>query len=138
MWSALLALLLPREGLGRSKLVGLLLGLAGVLLLITGGRVDGLQLLPTTKGDLLILASTVNWAIYTVLGRGILARMGALEATTIAMAVGFGLLLPFMPWSTLAAQFDVVSVAGWGAVLFLGLGCSGIAYLCWYASLARA
>ena len=88
MWSALLALLLPREGLGRSKLVGLLLGLAGVLLLITGGRVDGLQL------------------------------------------------LPFMPWSTLAAQFDVVSVAGWGAVLFLGLGCSGIAYLCWYASLA--
>jgi drug/metabolite transporter (DMT)-like permease len=88
MWSALLALLLLREGLGRSKLVGLLLGLAGVLLLITGGRVDGLQL------------------------------------------------LPFMPWSTLAAQFDVVSVAGWGAVLFLGLGCSGIAYLCWYASLA--
>lgn len=81
-------MLLLREGLGRSKLVGLLLGLAGVLLLITGGRVDGLQL------------------------------------------------LPFMPWSTLAAQFDVVSVAGWGAVLFLGLGCSGIAYLCWYASLA--
>ncbi|MFP6645549.1 MAG: DMT family transporter [Candidatus Latescibacterota bacterium] len=138
VWSALLALVVLGEGLGRRKLAGLGLGFLGVAALLgTGGSV-GPGLLPTTKGDLLILASTLNWAIYTVLGRTILARMGALEATTIAMAVGLGMLLPFAPWQTLARQYGSVSAAAGGAVVFVGVGCSGLAYLCWYTSLARA
>ena len=39
------------------------------------------------------------------------------------------------PWRSLSGS---VSAAAGGAVVFVGVGCSGLAYLCWYTSLARA
>jgi drug/metabolite transporter (DMT)-like permease len=34
-------------------------------------------------------------------------------------------------------QIPQLSLAGWGALLFLGIGCSGLGYLLWYGALER-
>ena len=136
IWSAVIALLFLRESLSVPKAVGLLLGLMGVGLLVTGGRMP--SLLPQTLGDLLILASTVSWAIYTVLGRYLMGQVDALLATTLAMAVGLAMLLPITGLAPVWNSLADASPRALAAVLFLGLGCSGLAYLLWYAALERA
>lgn len=141
VWSALLATVFLGERLGPLRVTGLAIGFAGAALVVTRGVISRSTLaLPGTPGDLLILASTLNWAIYTVIGRGAVGRIGSLRATSGAMLVGWLLLGPIFAaggtgaaWGTLAR----LSPAGWGAVLFLGVGCSGLGYLWWYGALER-
>jgi drug/metabolite transporter (DMT)-like permease len=116
----------------------LLLGTLGALLVITRGELSfGLLELPATRGDLLILASTVNWAVYTILGRTTLKRVGSARATTATMFVGWVMLIPFFVNAAGWREYGAVSPAGWAAVAFLGIGCSGLGYLFWYAALER-
>jgi drug/metabolite transporter (DMT)-like permease len=138
LWSALLAALLLGEKLGARKVVGLLVGFAGALLVVTRGRFGaGLLALPSTRGDLLVLASTLNWALYTVLGHATIRRLGPTRATAGAMLLGWLMLAPLFAaragWSELAR----LSPAGLGAVAFLGVACSGLGYLFWYGALER-
>lgn len=138
LWSAILARLFLHEDLGWTRCVGLAVGLGGAALLISGGELTGLMSLPSTKGDLLILATTLNWAIYTVQGRYLLGRMGALPATTAVLVAGLVLLLPFGVGEGLWSQYAEASRTTTLAVIFLGVGCSGLAYLLWYAALERS
>ncbi|HLN81349.1 MAG TPA: DMT family transporter [Thermoanaerobaculia bacterium] len=93
--------------------------------------------MPTTRGDFLILASTVNWAVYSVAGRRTLARLGSARATGFAILAGWLLLSPVFLVRAGWAEWPRISAAGWAAVLFLGIGCSGFGYLFWYAALER-
>jgi drug/metabolite transporter (DMT)-like permease len=138
LWSAALSALLLHERFGPMKVLGLVVGFAGAVLVVTRGELSaGLLALPATRGDLLILASTVNWAVYTVLGHGTIRRLGPARATAGGLLLGWLMLLPVFiaarGWTDLAH----LSAGGWGAVLFLGLACSGLGYLFWYGALER-
>jgi drug/metabolite transporter (DMT)-like permease len=138
IWSALLAAIVLRERLGLVKVAGLLLGFAGALLVITRGQFSGGALaLPATRGDLLILASTVNWAVYSIVGRGTLARLGSARATAFAMLAGWLLIVPIFLLQAGWTDWARLSAGGWAAVAFLGIGCSGLGYLLWYSALER-
>jgi drug/metabolite transporter (DMT)-like permease len=138
VWSALLAALLLRERLSAGKLLGLAIGFAGAALVVTRGELGrGLLALPSTRGDLLVLASSVNWAVYTVLGRPVVQRMGPLPATAGAMLLGALMLLPFFVATGGLTELGHLTPAGWAGVLFLGVACSGLGYLLWYAALER-
>jgi drug/metabolite transporter (DMT)-like permease len=138
IWSAILAAIHLRERFPPRKLLGLTLGFAGAVLVVTRGRLGGGVLgLPATRGDLMILASTVNWAVYTVFGQPTLKRLGSLVATTCAMLVGWVLLTgPFL-YARAWGDFARLDGVGWAAVLFLGICCSGLGYLWWYGALER-
>ena len=138
LWSALLSGLLLREAFGARKVVGLVLGAVGALLLVTRGELSSRVLaLPSTRGDLLVVASTVNWAVYTILGRRTLQRMGSLPATAWSMLMGWVLLVPLFVHQSGWRELATLSPAGVGAVLFLGICCSGLGYLFWYAALEK-
>ncbi len=138
IWSAILAALLLKERFGARKVAGLVAGFAGAGLVVTRGELGTrLLALPATRGDLIILASTLNWAIYTVLGHGTIRRLGPTRATAGAMLLGWLMLLPafvaFAGWNDYAR----LSAGGWLAILFLGIACSGLGYLFWYGALER-
>ena len=138
IWSAVLAALFLGEGFGPRKLLGLFLGLAGAILVVTRGELSAQVLaLPSTRGDLLILASTVNWAIYTILGRKILKRLGSARAITAAMFLGWAMFIPFFVASAGWHEYRSLSSTSVIAIVFLGIGCSGLGYLFWYAALER-
>ncbi len=138
LWSALLAWILLREPFGPRRLAGLALGFAGAVIVVTRARFDPAILgLPSTKGDLLVLASTVNWAVYTVIARGTIGRLGSARAMAASVLLGWLMLLPFFVRESGWEAWAALSPRAWGAVAFLGVGCSGIAYLMWYAALAR-
>jgi drug/metabolite transporter (DMT)-like permease len=120
------------------KLAGLIGGFAGALLVMSRGRFDTeFFKLPGTRGDFLILLSTINWAIYSVLGHGTIKRLGPTRATAGAMLFGWLMLAPFFIWNRGWNQWSHLSATGWSAVLFLGIGCSGLGYLFWNGALER-
>jgi drug/metabolite transporter (DMT)-like permease len=138
VWSAVFSAFILGENFCIRKVIGLLLGTVGAILVITRGEISSSVLaLPTTIGDLLILASTVNWAIYTILGRGTLKRLGSTKTTTVAMFVGWAIIIPFFLRGTGWREYGNVSFTGWISIVFLGIGCSGLGYLFWYAALER-
>ena len=138
VWSALLAALHLRERFPPRKLLGLALGFLGAVLVVTRGQFGASVLaLPATRGDLMILASTVNWAVYSVIGRPTLKHLGSLVATTCAMLVGWALLtVPFV-YARAWGDYARLDGVGWLSVLFLGICCSGLGYLWWYGALER-
>jgi drug/metabolite transporter (DMT)-like permease len=118
--------------------LGLVLGFAGAVLVVTRGHLDASLLgLPATRGDLLVLASTVNWAFYTVLGHATIRRLGPTRATAGAMLLGFLALAPLFVARAGWRDLQALTPGGWGAVLFLGIACSGLGYLFWYGALRR-
>jgi drug/metabolite transporter (DMT)-like permease len=138
LWSAALSAWLLRERFRPAKVAGLALGFAGAALVVTGGRLGAARLaLPATKGDLLILASTLNWAVYTVLGHPVLKRLGATRATAGALLFGWLMLLPLFLARAGWREYAHLSGTGWGSVLFLGIACSGLGYLFWYGALEK-
>lgn len=138
IWSAILSAILLRERFGIWKLLGLIGGFLGVLLIITRGRFDAhVRALPSTRGDLLFLISTLNWAVYSIVGHRTIRRLGATRATAYAMATGLAMLAPFFVAARGWRELPHVTTAGWLAILFLGFGCSAAAYLFWYGALEK-
>ncbi len=138
IWSAVLGAVFLREGFGSRKILGLFIGLAGALLVIARGELSSDVLaLPSTRGDLLVLASTWTWAIYTILGRDTLKRLGSARATAAAMFAGWAMMIPFFVAAAGWQEYRVVSSTSLIAILFLGVGCSGLGYWFWYAALER-
>jgi drug/metabolite transporter (DMT)-like permease len=138
IWSALLSIVLLKERFGGMKLAGLVGGFAGAVLVISRGRTGpGTFQLPGTRGDFLFLFSTLNWAIYTVIGHGTLKRLGATRATAGAMLFGWLMIAPFFVHECGWRELPHLSRTGWGALLFLGIACSGLGYLLYYQALER-
>ncbi|HEX2121223.1 MAG TPA: EamA family transporter [Thermoanaerobaculia bacterium] len=138
IWSAVLSAILLRERFGGWKLFGLLGGFAGVLLVVTKGDFS-LQALgrPSTTGDLLILVSTINWAIYSVVGHSTIRRLGPRTTTTGTMLIGTLMLAPFFIAQRGWRQIPNLTFVGWSALLFLAVCCTALGYLFWYGALER-
>ena len=138
IWSAVLAAIFLGEEFGPRKILGLFIGLIGALFVITRGELSASVLaLPSTRGDLLVLASTWTWAIYTILGRNTLKRLGSARATAAAMFAGWAMMIPFFVAAAGWHEYRGLSSTSLIAILFLGIGCSGLGYWFWYAALER-
>ena len=138
MWSAVLSGIVLRERFGAWKVIGLLGGFAGALLVVTRGDFSASVFgRPSTLGDLLIFISTINWAIYSVIGHATLRGLGPRRATSGAMLFGAGMLLPFFLVQRGWRELPHLTPVGWGALAFLSIGCSALGYLYWYGALER-
>jgi drug/metabolite transporter (DMT)-like permease len=138
IWSALLSAVFLKEEFGFSKIAGLVGGFTGAVLVITQGKLAAASLrLPSTQGDVLMLLSTVNWAVYSIVGQGTIKSLGATRATAGMMLLGWLMLVPLFLMKEGWREVPQISVKGWGAILFLGLASSGMGYLVWYDALAR-
>ena len=136
IWSAILSAIVLHEKLTRWKVVGLVGGFVGALLVVTRGDFStAVFALPSTRGDLLILASTVNWAVYSILGHRTIRALGPRLATTGSMLAGLALLTPMFVIRYGWTEWPALTLRGWSAILFLGVCCSAIGYLFWYGAL---
>ena len=120
------------------KIAGIMLGFVGVSLVISKGECSfSLLRSASTLGDLLILASAFTWTAFTVGGRGFLSRFSPLASITPIMVVGFLTALPFSGGTEGWNILFHLSFSAWASVLFLGVFCSGLAFLFWYSALEK-
>jgi len=134
---ALLGWLVLKEKLDWLKIFGIALAAFGVLLIVSNGNISALFAGKVgTVGDLLVLISAPNWAIYTVLSRRELARHPAARMMFYVMLLGWLFtniwIFGFGPGLSEIAH---ITIKGWGAILALGIFGSGLAYIAYYDAL---
>jgi drug/metabolite transporter (DMT)-like permease len=134
LWPLLIVLfsaLLPGERLRWWHLAGVLLGLCGSLLLVTGGGRVAFRA-EYTVGYASALACAVTWGAYSVLSR----RLGSVPTDTVGGFCG--------ATAVLAALCHLVfeptvwpSPTEWAALLLMGAGPVGLAFFVWDVGMKR-
>ncbi len=133
---AVLGWLVLRENLNWLQALGILLGAFGVLLVVTHGNLVSLVSGKIgTPGDILILISAPNWAVFTILSRRGLKTYPAALMMFYVMAFGWlfstAIFVAGRGWESI----HNIAMDGWLAIGFLGVFCSGLAYIFWYDAL---
>ena len=133
----LLVMLMAAYRLGErvtwGRATGILVAFSGVMLVLLE---RGLQLAPGQfTGDLLVLFAVVAWAYYTVAGKPLIRKYGAVVVTARAMSYGTVLFLPVGLWSMSDFSASAVSPQAWAGLLYCALITSVIVYTLWYWAL---
>lgn len=132
--TALLAAIFLREKLLPIEWLGIGFSLLGTLFLVTHGSLDMLLSTSFNRGDLLFFACQQGWAIYSLIGVRVMARMSALTAT--AWAGFFGVCWTVL-YGLVAGQLYVVpaSATCWLSLGYVTLLGGIFAMLAWNVSL---
>jgi drug/metabolite transporter (DMT)-like permease len=142
------------ERLHGVKITGILFGALGVILVISDGHVlRFFKGLTDQLGNAYILLSAINWAVFTVLSKRWLfsgsssqARAESdqkssfthmIQAMLRLMIIGWALMIPWVVGEEPLSAFGSLAPSSFGALAFLGIACSGLAYIFWYAALNR-
>ncbi len=123
----------------RRQWLGAGLSLVGVLVVLTAGDFERLARLRLVPGDLLMVAATIVWALYSWLLRTRRPDVPALLLLFMQTAWGVALSVPLVAMEWLAGDFAIrVEPATAGVVLWLALGPSLAAFWCWDRGVAHA
>jgi len=133
---AILSQLLGHEQVSGAAWAGAALAFAGEYLII-GGKAPAEGPAPSLAGDLLILAASFCWCLYTVLARPLLSRYSPLKLTALSMGWGFLALLPFCVPALRAQQWGDVKPIAWASTIYSCLFALVFAYLLWYRSVHK-
>jgi drug/metabolite transporter (DMT)-like permease len=130
LFTALVAFLVFGERIGHRRALGLLAGLAGVVVL-AAGKTAGIDVTWAA------IAGTVAAACYGVAANLIRKHLVTLPATSVAAAtLSCGALL-LAPFAVASWPVAAPSSMAWGAAVLLGVLCTGIAYAFFFRLIAR-
>jgi len=118
-----LAVLLGREAFSWRRLAGMLLAVGGLGYALSA-KLDGTT--PVAwKGDLVMLAAAVLQAVYNVLSRPFIQRVGGLSFTALGMCIGALVLVIVSAVSDVLSVFPILPGTVWTTIIYLGVfGCA--------------
>lgn len=124
------------ERLTPLKLIGVVLAIGGAAIVAFG---RGARLgADAALGNVMELAASFSWSLYTVWGRPLVQRYGAVPTTAIGMLWG---LVLFAPIAAVVPQGIVlpgeIGTQQWIEIAYLGVVTSGIGWALWYVLLRR-
>ena len=138
IFMALLGWIALREYLSARQIAGILLAACGVLLVVSKGDLGALGSGHFGEpGDLLVLISAPNWSVFSVLSRRGLQRSSATRMMFYVMGSGWLLTTFLFLLGPGLGEIGQLTFNGWLGILFLGIFCSGLAYIFWYDALQK-
>ncbi len=136
VFMALLGWLVLKEGLGFIKIAGIGVAFVGVLLVVSKGELASVSVGKFgAPGDVLILISSVNWAVFSVVSRRGLKSHPASLMMFYVMTSGWIITSILFFAGTGLSEIPNLTPNGWVGIFFLGILCSGLAYIAWYDAL---
>lgn len=134
-WALMLALLsvpMLKQKLTRVDMVACLLGYIGVVIIASGGSLDGFKE-TSMLGVVLALVSTLIWALYWII------NTKQLDSPMVAMLLGFSAATPIIWvlcwWYT---GLPPISVQGLAGALWVGLFEMGVTFVLWLTAMRYA
>jgi len=134
---ALLSSLLKHETVHWAAWFGIALSFVGFYLVITDQPGTFVFSWENLKGDVLIFGGNIVWAVYTVFSRPLLGRISPLKWSSLTLAVGTILYLPFCVPAFSLQNFGKVTIKAWAMLAFSGLFALAVSYVVWYSSVKR-
>ncbi|MEW5795715.1 MAG: DMT family transporter [Candidatus Zixiibacteriota bacterium] len=112
------------------RALGILMAAVGVMTIMWSGLAKfGSEYL---AGDLIIFISVIAWGYYTVLGKELVRKYGALRVTAYALASGSVVYFPFGLYFAFKYDYSQATPGAWGSVVYMALGLSVLVYVLWY------
>jgi len=127
VFSALLAVTLLKERVGRRLILAIMLAVSGAAILSIGDLSTGSSL----YGPLGVALAALSYALFAVLAKPLVNKYGALPVAIWAGLIGTAMILPLLS----AAFFSQVSglpVSGWEALLYLSILSTVMGYSLFY------
>ena len=134
VFTVILSVFFLHEKMTLLKASGIIVAIIGVLLVTTSSNQHSLQL-PVNIGYLLMILSTLNWAIYSVLLKKLDIQLPSLVVTFYMCLIGFTLTTPFLVRNKGWEIMPFLTSVEWAHLLFLGVFVSGVAYWYWAKAL---
>ena len=136
VFMAFLGWLLLKERLGWITTLGIALAFVGVLTVVSKGDFSAISFGRFgAPGDKLILISAINWAVFSALSRRGLKTYPASLMMFYVMFFGWMFISILFIASSGINEISNLTGKGRMGVTFLGVFCSGLAYIAWYDAL---
>jgi drug/metabolite transporter (DMT)-like permease len=135
LWTSIVSVIAGQERLDGAHWIGVLVGLGGVALIVTGGVPSGGE--ATLLGDALALGVAISWAIYSVLLRPLAGRYSPLQLSTFVTVVGTAILVPFSIPQLLTQDWSAVGPSAIGGLLYATFIALTLTNLLYFSALQR-
>ncbi|MFC5427564.1 DMT family transporter [Paraburkholderia denitrificans] len=137
LWGAVVAYLWLKDRLSGMRIVGLVIGFAGVLALV-GDQIlthagDGASSSATALAAAATLGATL---LYGIAASYTKRHLTGADPLTVAAGTMMGATIVLVPFAVATWPSTPISLHAWGAVLGLGIACTGIAYLLFFRLIA--
>jgi drug/metabolite transporter (DMT)-like permease len=131
----ILTLFIHREAPTKWKILGIVMAFVGVAMIIfeKGASLSS----DTTLGNLMIFAAVIAWALYTLIGKPLVEKYGALRTTGLNMAVGALIYFPIGILSSNMSEVSSITVISWEEILYMALIASVLNYFLWFYALGK-
>ncbi|SDW68326.1 DMT family transporter [Thiocapsa roseopersicina] len=126
-----LSVLFFRAPLQRAQILGILLSLAGVILVATEGRPLMLGEMELNRGDLWILAASLDWALYSVFLRWRPRELEPKPFLAAIIAIGLLPLLGLYAWDLVSGHRFEPNPTNLAAIGYVAVFPSVLAYVFW-------
>lgn len=130
----IIAMFFLNEKSNKLKIFGISLAIGGTIIVLSekfsfanGGII----------GDILALLASFSWAIYTIIGKKLTLKYGAIYTTALAMMIGFLLYIPIFLVLPVHIQLEKFTLINWGQIFYLGALTSALGYAIWYYALGK-
>ncbi len=130
------AILLRQETFSWARLSGVLIAAGGLSFVLSSKL--GVPLPTAWKGDLLMVAAAAMQALYNVLSRPYIQRIGALTFTAFCMLIGALALLSVCSVSDLNGQLEDLTGYAWASMVYLGVFGGALLWVLWSVGLRFA
>lgn len=130
IFTVLLSVLFLHEKMDVKKALGMLVAITGVFIVTTTRSGHSFEF-ALNIGFILMILSTLNWAVYSILLKKLQIPYPALVVTFYMSLIGFILTLPFMVRNKGWESIPLLTQTEWAHLLFLGIFVSGIGYWYW-------
>jgi drug/metabolite transporter (DMT)-like permease len=134
---SMLSARLLKETLNTPQILGVVVAAAGTFTIVIGGTFSSQADSSFLSGTLLLLATPILWAAYTIAGKRIMTRHSPFLIVAYVNILGGLFLVPFSLVEGSILAISAIGLNAWLAILFLASTCSLIGYYIWFYVMKR-
>jgi RarD protein len=136
VFMAIMGFMFFKEKINGMQITGVIIAFTGLLLLVSKGDLSSVNLI-SNKGDFLVLASALTWSAYSLVGKKVTLNFSPLMTIFFLFVLMSIFIAPFTINQENINAVMHLSRLSWLNVLFLGIFCSGVAYVLWAQAMSE-
>ncbi|HSH66083.1 MAG TPA: DMT family transporter [Bacteroidia bacterium] len=117
-----------KERIAFNKVIGILMGISGALLLLLFNKTFSFGS-ETITGDIMVLINSISWAFYVVLAKPLMKKYNTFTVVKWVFLFGFIYVFPFGYKEMTLVDWKMIPLIGWYCILFVVIATTFLAYI---------